>query len=295
MTPVRGSVDSFTAGNTQNHAHDAPARGVFGVERVRHEHAAAAGLPIPLPQRASVCRLRAQRGCKHLRKHHHAVFRALALAYDDDAAVEVDILDAQGEAFGQPHAGAVQQSREQRFGVAFDRRQQPRDLVGRQHHGHPPSIGRAPDLVHPRKVASQHLAVQEQHGRQRLPMRGRRHLPLVREHLQPGPHLGHAHRARMPAAMPHDEAPDPVDVSLFRAQAVVHVPRPFLDGCQQTRRLQRRRLAGFVGSFMTVHASSIRRQRLVRIGVCAEGRCRVEQQTALLNSRPSRVITRYMA
>ena len=99
-------------GKTQNQAHDAPARGYL--------RSSASGICTPpRPARASAChsavralQLRLQRRRQRGRQHDDAVLAALAVAHDDDAALEVDILDAQLQRLGDAHAGAVEQLRQ---------------------------------------------------------------------------------------------------------------------------------------------------------------------------------------
>jgi hypothetical protein len=50
---------------------------------------------------------------KRAGQHHDAILGALALAHDDYTPLEIDVLDSQGQAFGQTHPRTVQKSGEQ--------------------------------------------------------------------------------------------------------------------------------------------------------------------------------------
>lgn len=51
-----------------------------------------------------------KRGFEGLGKHRHPVFGSLAVADEDLVAREVDVLDAEGEAFHEPESGSVHES-----------------------------------------------------------------------------------------------------------------------------------------------------------------------------------------
>jgi hypothetical protein len=50
-----------------------------------------------------------QRNDQVLGKHRHPVLATLAIANDDLAALELDVLDPQAQAFHEPHARAVEE------------------------------------------------------------------------------------------------------------------------------------------------------------------------------------------
>ena len=162
--------------------------------------------------------LRAQRRLERARQHDDAVLAALAVAHDDDLADEVDVLHAQAHAFEQAHAGAVEQAGEQAGVALAHARQQGLHLDVGEHDRDALVRHRATELLQPRHVDAEHLAVEKEQRAQRLPMRGRGDAPLVGEHRQEGLHLRRAHLARMaPPAGPAHEAAHPIDVRLLGA------------------------------------------------------------------------------
>ena len=64
-----------------------------------------------------------------------------------------------------------------------------------------------------------------------------------------------AHAARLGSA-PADEKADPIQIGLFRLQAIVQIPNPLSHLIEQAGRLQWRR-TGFHGKFIPVYLSSI--------------------------------------
>ena len=74
---------------------------VLALQRIGHVHTRAASLHVGQPQRACTRELLAQRGLQRSRQHHDAVLAALASAHEDGAVLEIDVLDAQAQAFGK--------------------------------------------------------------------------------------------------------------------------------------------------------------------------------------------------
>jgi hypothetical protein len=194
-----------------------------------------------------------------VRQHHDAILRAFAFAHDDGVLVEIHILHAQRQRFIQAHARAVKEPREQaRF--AIEKREEALHLGDRQHGGNAALALRAPDLVEPRQLQAEHFLVQEQQCAERLAMRGDRHFALRREHLQESFDLRFTQVARVSQLVEMDIETDPMHIRLFRAHAVVQVTKPLAQLAEQacrTQRRERRRFAGFVEIFVTVHAYSI--------------------------------------
>jgi len=115
--------------------------------------------------------------------------------------------------------------------------QHPLYLVARQHHGdalRPPCTD---DVAEPRQINLQHIAVEEEKGRQRLSLRGRGDVSFRRQIREKGAHLGSAHGQRVPLAVKEDEAANPRDILLFRAIAVVPHADRFPDAIEETLRL----------------------------------------------------------
>lgn len=80
------------------------------------------------------------------------------------------------------------------------------------------------DVLEPRQVDAANASVQEQYRGERLLVGGCRHVALDGEVSEKSFDLRCAHFSRVPQMMKADEAPDPEDVCLLGAQAVVQIP-----------------------------------------------------------------------
>jgi len=106
------------------------------------------------------CELPLQRLDAGCGQHRDPVLRALPVAHQDLAIVEVDVLDPEFEALGQAQPGAVQQACHQPLGPAH-RAQQAAHLRAAQHRGHAHRPLRPLQLVQPRQRLLQHLPVKK--------------------------------------------------------------------------------------------------------------------------------------
>ena len=127
---------------------------------------------------------------------------------------QVDIIRLQPHQFGQSHAGAIEQLRQQAL-LALKQRQHPCHLGRRQHHRQARRPVRPADGLHPRQVLPEHLLVEEEQRRQRLPVRGHRHLPVSRQPRKKGLDLGLPHLTRVAHAVEAHEGAHPMDVGLL--------------------------------------------------------------------------------
>ena len=167
------------------------------------------------PDAARLAKLQAQRAVEGARQHDDAVLAALAVAHDDHLADEIDILHAQADAFEQAHAGAVQEPRQQAGDALAHVREQRLHLELREHDRNALLAHRPAELLQPRHVDAEHLAVEKEQRTERLPMRGRGDPPLVGQHHQIGLHLHRAEITRMAQPRPADEAAHPMDIGLL--------------------------------------------------------------------------------
>ena len=88
--------------------------------------------------------------------------------------------------------------------------------IGRRQHDRQAWLAHRPaNGAHPGHGLAEHLLVQKQQGRQRLPMGGHRHPPLCREPTQERLDLGLPHLFGMPQAMEPDVCSNPMDVGLL--------------------------------------------------------------------------------
>jgi hypothetical protein len=202
---------------------------------VRHLDPGVLLLAVSRPHHASCRDLLAQWRLQRGGQHHHPVLVALGLAHHDHLPLEVDVLDAQPQALHQPHARAVQQARHQGH-RAFELAQHLRHFAGTQDSGDAPRRRRPLQLLHPRQLNPEHLAVEEQQRAERLLVGGRGDATLGGQHGEERLDLGRPQIARVPQPAPADEEPYPVHVSLLRLQAEVPVPQPLDHLLQQARR-----------------------------------------------------------
>jgi hypothetical protein len=139
--------------------------------------------------------LLAQRQQHVLGQHGDAVLAALAVAHQQLAALELDILHAQAQALEQTHARAVEQRGDQPHGAA-QLVQQGAHLADREHHRQALPGACGDDFVEPGQLLTQHLAIEEQQRRLRLVLRGGGHVALGREVREEGADLGQLHTSR---------------------------------------------------------------------------------------------------
>ena len=101
------------------------------------------------------------------REHGDAVLVALAAAYHDLVASEVDVLDAQATALQHTQPGAVEET-SQEAGSSVQPLHHRADLLAREDHGQPLGPLRAYDAVDPGQIDPQHVLVQEEQRAQCL-------------------------------------------------------------------------------------------------------------------------------
>jgi hypothetical protein len=153
-------------------------------------------------------------------QHGQPILVPLAVADGDLVHREVDVLHAQTTAFQQAQPGAVEQNRhEPRHAV--EPLEDGADLVARQHDGQMLGPLGPDDVVEPREVDAEHLAIQKEQGAQGLVLGGGGDLALHGEGRQERGDFGGAHLGRVALAVEEDVALDPVDVRLLGAAAVV--------------------------------------------------------------------------
>src|SRR5712692_9628459 len=123
-------------------------------------------------------------------------------------------------ALQQAQARAVQQDRHQPW-HAIEPPEDGADLLARQHDRQVLGPLGPDDVVEPRQLDAEHVAIQKQQGAQRLVLGRGRDFVLDRERGQELGDLGGAHLHGMALAVEKDVALDPVDVRFLGATAVV--------------------------------------------------------------------------
>jgi hypothetical protein len=147
-------------------------------------------------------------------------------------ALEVDVLDPEGQALHLPQAAAVHGLRDepvQRLQVIEDGG----DLAARQHRGE--VMGTLGPLEADQRgdVEPEDAPVQEDKGAEGLVLGGGRRVPLDGEVVEEGGDVGGAELARVAAIVEGDVGADPVDVRLLGARRIVQAADGRGDGFEQ--------------------------------------------------------------
>ena len=135
-----------------------------------------------------------QRSRCAVRENRHAVLLTLAVAHHDLRVLEVDVLHAQSQRLHEAQPAAVQQLRDQ-VKRRLELREQRLHLSPRQNDRHVLRRAGANDVLEPRQLDLEYVAVQEQDRRQRLVLRRGRNPPFDREVRQEALDLGRRHLA----------------------------------------------------------------------------------------------------
>ena len=168
------------------------------------------------------------------RTHPPPIFAALALAHDDLASLEIEILHAQPKPFDDAHAGAVEQARNQPS-LPVQRTEQRSDLGARENDRQPARAVRGDDFIEPGKVHLQYVLVQEEKRRLRLALCGGCDVTFGGEVTEECFGLRRAQRARMLQAVEPDESAHLIDVRLLGVVRVVAQSDLTADFVEKTR------------------------------------------------------------
>ena len=182
------------AGKTHCQAHSRAAARYFGRGRKAARHSPPR--PRCRPRAGGGCGRGAQRGLREPgRQHRDAVLAALSVAHDDLATIEVDVLDAQPRALEQAQTGTVEQrGHEQRRASKW--RENRRDFVPGEHQRAGGGALGADHVVETVHLASEHFAIEKQHGAEGLLLGGGADVPADGERRQERRDLGAAHLER---------------------------------------------------------------------------------------------------
>jgi hypothetical protein len=198
--------------------------------------------------------------------------------------LEVQVLDTQLQALEETQSAAIQQRYHQVRHTAHPR-QHPADLVARQHHRQPPGPPRPLAQRNLRQRPPKHLLVQEQQRAQRLVLRRGRDVPAIRQMLEKPRHLGLPHLHRVPLPVEQDVPPDPPDIRLLGATAVV----ARTDGQAHTiEQLRRTCGVGHAGRWCEPHAVVISAKTGEKSIVHRQGRRRRRRTCRITRKRGSK-------
>ena len=151
--------------------------------------------------------------------------------------------DSQPATFQESKARTVEQERHQARHTL-----QPLEdragLVAREHGGQVLRAFGTDEVVKPRQLDTEDLAIEEEQRVEGLILRGRSYSVANRERRQEGRDFRGAHLGRMALAMEEDVALDPVDVRLLGPAAVVACANRVTNAVEELR-LRRVRRSGF--------------------------------------------------
>lgn len=154
-----------------------------------------------------------------------AILPALAVADEDVALAEVDVLDPEPEAFHQPQPGSIEEAGHQP-GRAVELIEDGVDLVAGQDGGQALGPTGGDDAGPLLERLTENLAIEEKDGAEGLILGRGGDIPLDGQVGQERFQLGDAHLPGMALAVEEDESPDPIDVGIFRPDAVMQDADP---------------------------------------------------------------------
>lgn len=179
----------------------------------------------------------AQRATHGVRQHHTPILGPLAPPDRNLATFEVDVLDAQFKTLLQAKPGAIQQRRHECRNARQFAQHTPH-LIHTEHDRYPMGLAGSWWLFDGSELDRQYSPVQEQHRTQGLVLRRGGHSLLHSQYRQERRDLGRSKHPRMPLTVKQDIAPNPMDVRLLRAPAVVTRANGLADLIQQFRGLR---------------------------------------------------------
>src|SRR5450759_3725431 len=216
-------------------------RGILACEGVRQVHASAFVREVGLVHGVRASQLLPQWDYQDSWKYSYAVLAALTIAHNDGPALKFDILDAQTHRLEDAHPCAVEKAADQMM-RPMQASQHREHLLPRQDDGQPDGLFGALHAVQPRQLVAKHVLVQKKKRALCLILRRGRYFMDDRKVGQKKLDLTRTHRCRMPLAVKTDEAFNPVDVSLFSADAVMPKADPVAYLIEQARGRRRCRV-----------------------------------------------------
>jgi hypothetical protein len=164
-----------------------------------------------------------------------AVVGALAAAHGDLVALEVDVLDAQGQRLVDPQARAVQQLTEEPEGRVKLVEQGAHGRAG-EHGGEVFGAAGALEAVEGGHVDLEHLAVEKDQRAERLVLRRSRGALAYGQVVEEGRDFGRAQVARMTPVVKAHEGAHPGEVGFLRSRGVMQAAQGGRDGFEEGHR-----------------------------------------------------------
>jgi hypothetical protein len=184
--------------------------------------------------------LRAQLGRERARQRRDTILASLAVAHQNLATLDVEILHAKTHAFAQAQPGPIQHARDQPRRSRHAGEQSP-NLIWTQHDRQTDRPPRSHEPLELELGTLQHHPVQEHERRERLILCRRRHTMHCSELREKLADLARPHLVGMPRPAVEHKAPHPVHVRPLRPHTVVPHPTRLPHPIQQPRRPSRPR------------------------------------------------------
>ena len=179
--------------------------GVLPLEGVREGHRPAAGLQIPGVPDADLVEMLLEGITQRPRKDRLPVLSTLAVPDHEHPAAELDVLDAQGQAFVQPETAAVHEGRDQPEAAAKAAEHRA-DLLPRQDDRQAHGALGARGVGEAVQLPLEHCLEREQEGAEGLVLGGGADPPPDRQVGELGPDLGRAQDGKIAVAVEREES-----------------------------------------------------------------------------------------
>ena len=179
---------------------------------------------------------RVDQGC---REDGVAVLPAFAVADEELPAGEIEVFDAEADAFHQPQTGAVEEAGHELVLTGHRREDEDGLFVGEDGR-EAAGFASADGVDRQVEVDLQDIPVQEEQGAQSLVLSGGSNVLLDCEVSEEGFDVAGRKDFRMPFLVEEDKAPDPGDVGLFGAEGIILKADCHADLLEEARRVRMR-------------------------------------------------------
>ena len=139
------------------------------------------------------CKVSAQMGDERGREDRDPILSAFAVANQDAAVLELQILGSQPQRLGEAQAASVQQYADEPVD-ALQIGENALDILLAENGRQAPRASGSYHIADPRQIDIQHAFVEKQQRRQRLALRGGRNIPVLRQVAQEVLHFLAAHQ-----------------------------------------------------------------------------------------------------
>lgn len=166
-----------------------------------------------------------------------AILSTLAIANEDAAPAEVNVLHAESEGLGEPKATAVEEVGHESILARRHRREQPAHLIAGEDGGEPFRAIRSFDCPNVTEGFVEDRFVEKRQGIEGLILRGRGHMAVGSQVVEEALDIRCVEVAGMGRIVEADEAGDPAHLRLFGVEAVLAASTRLSNAGQELRRL----------------------------------------------------------